>query len=153
MKTIATNKTAHRDYEILKTYEAWIVLLGHEVKSLKTMKCSLREGIIKESDKNLFLVGVDIPQYKHTSVKQIGYYESKRRRKLLLNKRELAKIIIRTQQDKLQIIPLKIYIGKYGKLKVAIWLAKRLRKVMKKQKIKEKDQARQMDKSMKHLGI
>jgi tmRNA-binding protein len=57
------------------------------------------------------------------------------------------------QQERLQLIPIKVYIGKYGKIKIQLWLAKRLRKIMKKQVKKEKDQARQMDRSIKQLWL
>jgi tmRNA-binding protein len=63
---------------------------------------------------------MDIPLYRHASLRQVGYYESKRRRKLLLNKAEITKIIIKMQQDKLHLIPLQVYIGKYGKIKIQI---------------------------------
>lgn len=96
---------------------------------------------------------MDVPLYRHASLAQVGYYEPKQRRKLLLTKREIAKIVIKTQQESLHIIPLQIYIGKYGKIKVQIALAKRLRKVMKKQHLKEQDKARQMDRAIKRMGM
>ncbi len=153
MKIITKNKRAYHDYDILKTYEAGIVLAWHEVKSIKASQCNIREAIVKASDKELFLIGMDVPLYKHSSLAQIGNYQSKHRRKLLLKKREIAKIIIKAQQDKLHIIPLQIYIAKYGKIKIQIWLAQRLRKVMKKQQLKEKDQARNMDKNIRNLNL
>ncbi len=145
MKTIATNRTARFNYELLETYEAGIVLKGTEIKSVRLGKVSIQDSYIR-LDKNLeaFIIDMHISPYHHGTHYN---HEEKRRRKLLLNKRELIKINNRVVKDQLTVIPTKIYI-KDGLCKLEIAVAKGKKQYDKRQSLKEKDMKDRMKKTM-----
>lgn len=94
---------------------------------------------------------MDIPLYEKTSYALVGGYEPKGKRKLLVTKKELAKIASTLDTSWIVMLPLEIFINKRGLIKIKIWVAKRMRKIEKKQVLKEKDIKRQMDREIKHL--
>ncbi len=115
------NRKARHDYQIEETFEAGIVLVGTEVKSLRDGKASLSDsyGLVKEEE--LFLVNAHISPYTHS---KYDNHEPTRTRKLLVHKNEIRRLWGKTQQRGYTIIPLKIYFNKVGKAKLELGLAK-----------------------------
>jgi len=151
MKIISKNKIAYHDYSFEKEYEVGIVLKWHEVKSIKSWRVNLREAIVRIENGKPWICNMDIPLYEKTSAHLISWYQAKWKRKLLLNRREITRIIFLLEKPGTVIIPLEIFINKrwFIKLKIVTW--KLMKKVEKKQKIKDKDLERQMDREMKDI--
>jgi len=150
MKLISKNKIAYRDYQFEKDYEAWIVLLWHEVKAIKMWQVNIKDAIVRIQRWELWLKNMDVPLYKKTNPKLVPDYQQKWDRKLLMKKRELAKISALLDKPGNVLVPVSVYLNKRWliKLKISIW--KLMRKVEKKQTLKEKDIKRQMDKDMRN---
>ncbi len=146
MKPYITNSKAGFNYETLETYEAGLQLLGHEVKSLRLGHASIGESFIVNEDGELYLVKAYIPPYqiKNTS----PAYDSYRKRKLLVTKKELLEISRRKQEAGLTLIPLSLY-DKSGYLKLQFALARGKQKHDKRETIKKRDADRDMRRLMK----
>jgi SsrA-binding protein len=121
IKTITTNRRARHDYHIVDTYEAGIALEGMEVKSLREGKVSLQEGYARVENGEVFLYDVHISQYSKSSTQR---YDPKRRRKLLLNKREIRRLFGNTQHGGFTLVPLSMYFNDRGLAKVSLALAR-----------------------------
>lgn len=121
VKKITENRRAHHEYHVVTTYEAGIVLEGPEVKSLRTGKVSLQDGYAKVENGEMFLYDIHISPYTNSNLLR---YDPKRKRKLLLNKREIRKLFGRTQQSGFTLIPLSMYFSEKGIAKVSLALAK-----------------------------
>jgi len=135
---IATNKRAYFDYEILETYEAGIELKGFEVKAVKFGRINLAGSYVIIHNNQAWLLNADIPPYQPKNTP--ADYDSKRTRRLLLNKSEIKSLTGRTQEKGLTLVPLKVYTkGKGGKIKVEIGLAKSRKKVDKRELIKKRN--------------
>ena len=119
-KLIAQNKKARHDYHIDDTYEAGIVLQGTEVKSLRAGRASLVDGFAEVENGEVFLHQVHIPTYAQGTWTN---HEVRRRRKLLLNRHEIAKIESKVREKGFTLIPLSLYF-KDGRAKVEIGLAR-----------------------------
>jgi SsrA-binding protein len=119
-KLIAQNKKARHDYHIEDTYEAGLVLMGTEVKSLRMGRASLADGFIDIEDHEAWLHGVHIPEYTQGTWTN---HSARRKRKLLLNRHEIDKIERRVNEKGLTVIPLALYFLD-GRAKVEIALAK-----------------------------
>lgn len=140
---IATNKRAYFDYEILDTYEAGIELRGFEVKSVKTGRINLAGSYAIIRDNQIWLLNADIPAYQPKNAPPD--YDSKRTRRLLLNKPEIKNFIGRIQEKGLTLIPLKVYTkGRTERIKIEIGLAKSRKKFDKRELIKKRDIEREM---------
>ncbi len=148
MKIISKNKIAYRDYNFEKTYEVWIILLWHEVKSVKMWQINIKDAIVRIQDRELWIKNMDIPLYKKTSPILAPGYQAKRDRKLLVKKKELAKMSALTDQAWNVTIPLQIYINNKWLIKLEVGIGKLMRKVEKKQILKEKDIKRDMDREI-----
>ena len=135
----ASNPKAGFDYEILETIEAGIVLEGHEVKSIKTGKASIKGSYVKILNGEPFLVGATISPYQQANAP--GKYDPQRSRKLLLSKKEIADLTNSSQSKGTTLIPLKFY-PKKGKIKLLVGIAKGKKKYDKRETIKKKDVAR-----------
>ena len=120
-KKIANNRRARRDYHIIDTYEAGIALEGMEVKSLREGKVSIQEGYARVENGEVFLYDVHISLYSHSSLQR---YDSKRRRKLLLHKKEIRRLFGKTQQSGFTLVPLRMYFTRRGLAKVSLALAR-----------------------------
>lgn len=121
IKRITANRRAKHEYHVVDTYEAGIVLKGMEVKSLREGKVSLQDSYAKVENGEMFLYDAHIGQYSHsTSTK----YVPKRRRKLLLNKREIRRLFGKTQQSGFTLVPLSMYFAQNGFAKVSLALAR-----------------------------
>jgi len=150
MKIIAKNKRAYHDYDIQDNYSAGIVLLWHEVKSIKTQWVNITDATASIIDGALWLYGMDIQLYKKSSPVATGEYDPKRKRKLLVTQRELARISAATDRKGMILVPLQVFLSQRWLIKVKLWLGKLMRKVEKKQVLKEKSIDRQMKKEIKN---
>lgn len=119
-KLIAQNKKARHDYHIEHTYEAGLVLMGTEVKSLRAGRASLVDGFAEIENGEAWLLQVHIPQYTQGTWTN---HEARRRRKMLLNRHEIERIEHKLQSKGLTLIPLSLYF-KDGRAKVEIALAR-----------------------------
>ena len=119
-KLIAQNKKARHDYHIEDTYEAGLVLMGTEVKSLRAGRASLVDGFVDIDDHEAWLHGVHIPEYSQGTWTN---HAARRKRKLLLNRVEIDKIERRVNEKGLTIVPLSLYFLD-GRAKVEIALAR-----------------------------
>lgn len=153
MKVITKNRAAFHDYAIEKEYEAWLVLQWCEVKSIKTSYVNIKDSIVRLENKELWIVGMDIPLYKKTSYALVPGYQPKGKRKILVNKKELAKISSALDVSWTVLLPLELFLTNHGRIKIKLWIARLMRKVEKKQILKEKDVKRQMDREIKGMKI
>jgi len=151
MKIISKNRHAYHDYQIDKEYEVGIILKWHEVKSIKGSHVNIKDSIIRLNDKELWIMNMDVPLYEKTSHVLVPWYEPKWKRKLLSTKKELAKISSALDKSWTIIIPLEIFINKKGLIKIKIGIAKLMRKVEKKQVLKDRDIKTQMDREIKSM--
>lgn len=135
------NKKAYFNYEILETFQAGIVLIGQEVKSIKNGRISLAGSYIILKEEEFFLIGANVPPYQPKNAPRD--YDPKRFRKLLLNKSEIRYLIGKSRQTGLTLIPLKVY-TKRQKIKLEFGLAKGKKKVDKREKIKKREIEREM---------
>ena len=149
MKVIATNKKAYHDYFILETYEAGIVLVGSEVKSIRLGNINLKDSYVSISQNSeMFLKNAHVKTYDKTTSFQL---DEKRDRKLLLNKTEIRKLNQQVKEKGLTIVPLKIYFsGQFVKLEIA--LVKGKHTYDKKETLKQKDTAREMQREIKNYS-
>ena len=144
-KMIANNKKAYHDYFILDTYEAGIALAGTEVKSLRMGKCSIKESFIRIEDGEVFIYGMHISPYEKGN---IFNKDPLRVRKLLLHKSEINKLIGKTKEKGMAIVPLKVHFSK-SLVKVEIGLAKGKKLYDKRDDIAKKDQKREAEREFK----
>lgn len=145
VKLIANNKKAYHDYFILDTYEAGIALHGTEVKSLRMGKCSIKESFIQIENGEVFIYGMHISPYEKGN---IFNKDPLRVKKLLLHKTEINKLLGKTQEKGMSIVPLKVYL-KGSLVKVEIGLAKGKKLYDKRQDITKKDQKREAEREFK----
>ena len=149
-KLIANNKKAYHDYFILDTYEAGIALHGTEVKSLRMGKCSVKESFIRVENGEVFIYGMHISPYEKGN---IFNKDPLRPKKLLLHKAEINKMLGKTKEKGMAIVPLKVYF-KGSLVKVEIGLARGKKLYDKRNDIAKKDQQReaQRDFKIRNLG-
>ena len=138
---LVSNRRAFHDYEILETFEAGIVLLGTEIKSLRNHGGSLQDAYIDFKGSELWLLQASIAPYNFGNIHN---HEERRPRKLLMHKNEMAKIRRLHEQKGLTLIPLSIFANKKGIAKVRFATAKGKRSYDKRAALKEKDQKRAM---------
>lgn len=150
MKIITKNKRAYHDYEFSKIYEAGIVLLWHEVKSIKSSHINITDAIAHLTNRELRLKNMDVPLYEKTSPNLVPGYEAKRKRKLLLNKWEIWRIAWALDKPGNTLVPLEVFLNKKGLIKLKVWVGKLMRKIEKKQVLKERDIKRQMERDIKN---
>ena len=149
MKILTENKKAYFDYEILEKFEAGLVLIGQEVKSIKTGKVSLRGSYVVLKNEEAYLIGANIPPYQPKNAP--ADYNPERSRKLLLNKSEIKHLIGKTKEKGLTLIPLKIY-TKNAKIKLAFGIGKGKRKADKRETIKKRETEKEIEKALKSRG-
>jgi SsrA-binding protein len=140
IRTVVSNRKARFEYEILDRIEAGIVLRGTEVKSVREGKVSLQESYASPKSGELWLEGCTIQPYSQGN---INNHEPSRPRKLLLHRRELEKLIQRTAEKGLTLVPLSIYF-KGSRLKVEIGVARGKKLYDKRESIKQRDTDRRM---------
>lgn len=138
-KVIALNRKARHEYEILDTMEAGLVLQGTEVKSLRAGQASIAEGYAEIRDGEAWLRGVTIPEYEQGTWTN---HAPTRPRKLLLHRREISKLIGKTKEGGLTLVPLALYF-KDGRAKIEIGLARGRKAYDKRRSIAERDVKRE----------
>lgn len=141
MRTIATNKKAKFNYEILERIEAGISLLGSEVKSVREGGISLKESHAEIKGGEVFLINCNISPYEAASRFN---HEPKRDRKLLLHRREIKRLTGKIQEKGLTLVPTKVFFNDKGKVKVEVSLAKGKRAYKKREVIRERDRDREL---------
>lgn len=148
MKTIAQNKKAFHDYEILDKFEAGIALVGSEVKSIRAGRVSLKDAFVEIHDNEAFLLRCHISPYLQAN---IFNHEPERKRKLLLHGREIHRLDQKVKARGFSIVPLQVFLTDKGLVKVEIALVRGKREYEKKQKLKERDIQREMDRDVQRL--
>ncbi len=146
-QTIADNRKAHFDYEILDKFEAGIVLKGTEVKSLRLGGVSIKESYVGVKDNEIWLFNTNISEYQQASPKM--QHDPKRPRKLLLHKREINKIMGAVARQGMTVIATKIYFNEHGKAKIEIALAKGKQLHDKRETEKKRDWGKQKQRLLK----
>ena len=139
-KTVASNRKARHDYEILETYECGIALTGDEVKSLREGRASLTEAYARVRDGEAWLEGMHIPPYEQGDKRA---HLPMRPRKLLMHRREIDHLFTKQQELRLSLIPMRVYFT-HGIAKVEIGLGRGKRQFEKRQSIAKRDQEREI---------
>lgn len=143
-KIVADNRKAFHDFHILERMEAGLVLTGTEIKSARSGKVQLRDSYAEVRDGEAWLINAHISPYTHGNV---WNHEPTAKRKLLLHKREIAKLLGNTREKGLSLIPLKMYL-KGDRLKVELALAKGKKEHDKREALQAKEQEREAKKAM-----
>ncbi|MFR4175824.1 MAG: SsrA-binding protein SmpB [Lactococcus raffinolactis] len=142
---VAQNKKAHYDYEITETFEAGIVLTGTEIKSVRQARINIRDGFARVRNGEVWLSNVYISPFDEGNIWNV---DPTRSRKLLLHKKQIAKIEAEISQAGMSFVPLRVYI-KDGFAKVLMGLAKGKKNYDKRETIKRKEQNRDIAKQLK----
>jgi SsrA-binding protein len=148
-KLIASNKTAHRDYEITDTYEAGIVLTGTEVKALRAGKANLKDSYAVVNEDEIFLREMHVGHYDHGNRYN---HDPLRPRKLLLHKREIRRLYGKSREKGLSLIPLRLYF-KNSVVKVEIGVGKGKKLHDRRQDIKRREERRDISRTFKSKMI
>ncbi len=147
-KLIAQNRKARHDYTIIDTYEAGLALQGTEVKSLRAGRASLVDGYGTIRNGEVWLEGVHIPEYTEGSWTN---HEPRRSRKLLMHRMEISRLIGKTEETGVTLVPLSLYF-KDGKAKVELALAKGKRAYDKRRSLADRDAQREVERAFSHRG-
>lgn len=145
---VATNRKARHEYEIEDTYEAGLVLVGPEVKSLRNGGCSLADGYALIRNGEALLRGVHIAPYKQGSIHNV---EPNRDRRLLLHRREITRLVTKTKERGYTIVPLRIYF-KRGFAKIELGLGKGKKTYDKRRKLREQDEKKRTQNALKRYS-
>ncbi|MER6001282.1 SsrA-binding protein SmpB [Nonomuraea sp. NPDC051941] len=145
-KVIAQNKRARHDYLLEDTFEAGLVLQGTEVKSLREGRASLVDGYASIDGDEAWLLNVHIPEYSQGTWTN---HAARRKRKLLLHRKEIDKLAAKTKEGGLTIVPLTLYF-KDGRAKVEIALARGKKDWDKRQSLAEQQAKREMARALRH---
>ncbi|WP_156754191.1 SsrA-binding protein SmpB [Actinokineospora pegani] len=143
-KVIASNRKARHDYAVVDTYEAGMVLVGTEVKSLREGRASLVDAFATVDDGEIYLRNLHIPEYTQGTWTN---HEPRRTRKLLLHKGEILRLVGKIKENSLTLVPLSLYF-KDGKVKVELALAKGKKSYDKRQDLAKRDANREIAKTM-----
>ena len=145
MKIVCQNRKAYHDYEILETYEAGMVLVGTEVKALREGRANLKDSYVIIKEGEAWLLNCHISPYSHGNIMN---HDPTRTRKLLFHKSELKKLMGKVAQKGYTLVPLKIYFkGPWAKVEVA--LARGKKQYEKRDRIKEREARREIERAMK----
>lgn len=141
---MATNRRARYDYDIEETFEAGMVLTGAEVKSLRAGRASLTEAYARVSDGEVWLENLHISPYAQAAVRD---YDPLRSRKLLLHRQQIERLIGKTQESGVTLIPMRLYF-KRGLAKLQLGLGRGKRRYEKRQAIAEREHRREMERAL-----
>ena len=147
-KVVAQNKKARHDYTIVDTIEAGLVLTGTEIKSVRAARINLKDGFAQIKKEEAWLVNVHIAPYEE---RNIWNQDPTRTRKLLLHKKQIAKLEGEVKGTGMTLVPLKVYL-KDGFAKVLIGLAKGKHDYDKRESIKRREQERDLKRTMKSIN-
>jgi len=142
-RAVATNRRARFDYEILERVEAGIVLTGSEVKSLRQGRASLSESFARVQDGEMWLENMHIPPYEQGEKRG---YDPRRRRKLLLHRSEIDRLLGKTAERGLALVPIRVYFS-HGLAKVELGLGRGKRAYEKRQAVLEREHRREMERA------
>lgn len=145
-KVVATNRKAHHDYFIEEKFEAGIVLKGTEVKSLRDRRVNLQDSYAAVKEGEVFLHHCHISPYSHGNMMN---HDPIRTRKLLLHRKEINKLLGKTKQKGLTLIPLRIYFSDQGRAKVELGLAKGKKQHDRRESIKTREAGREVERAIK----
>lgn len=145
VKIVATNRKAFHEYFVSDTFEAGLVLAGSEIKSIRAGRVSLQDGYVLFEQGEAWLVNVHIAQYDPASRQN---HDPKRRRKLLLHRREIDRLAGKVQEKGFTVIPTRLYL-KDSRAKVEIGLARGKKLYDKREAIAKRDSQRQVDRALK----
>jgi len=148
-KIVAENRKARFNYEILDTYEAGLVLTGTEVKSLREGKANIAESYASDEDGEIWLINSYLPEYLQANRFN---HETRRRRKLLLSKREIHRLRNAINREGMTLVPLKVYFNDVGRAKLELALAKGKKLHDKRETEKERDWNRQKGRLLRDRG-
>ena len=148
-KVVAENRKARFNYEIVDTFEAGLVLKGTEVKSLREGKANIAESYASDEDGEIWLINSYLPEYLQANRFN---HEPRRRRKLLMTKREINRLRAAVNREGMTLIPLKIYFNDRGRAKMELALAKGKKLHDKRETEKERDWNRQKTRLLKTGG-
>lgn len=148
-KVVAENRKARFNYEIVDTYEAGLVLTGTEVKSLREGKANISESYATDEGGEIWLINSYLPEYLQANRFN---HETRRRRKLLLSKREVNRLQGAVNREGMSLVPLKIYFNERGRAKLELALAKGKKLHDKRETAKERDWNRQKNRLLKERG-
>jgi SsrA-binding protein len=143
-RSVATNRRARRDYDILERMEVGIMLTGSEVKSLRGGKGSLSESFARVHDGEVWLEGMHIPPYEQGEKRG---YDPVRPRKLLLHRGEIARLIGKSAERGLTLVPLRVYFT-HGLAKVELGLGRGKREYEKRRSVAEREAKREIERAM-----
>jgi SsrA-binding protein len=144
-ESLASNKKAYHNYQILETFEAGIALMGTEVKSIREGKVDIKESLIRIRDEEAFLVGCHVHPYSHGN---IANHDPIRTRKLLLHKREIRRLVGKVQEKGLTLVPTRFYL-KNGRIKLEIALARGKKLHDKREALKNREAGREIERALK----
>ena len=146
-RTIATNRRARHEYEILETLEAGLVLRGTEVKSLRAGQVNFKDSYATVKQSEMWLLGCHIPPYSHGTD---ANHDPERDRKLLLHGREIRRLVGKIAERGLTVVPLKMYF-KSGRAKIEIGLARGKKLHDKRATLRDRQTRREMDKAAREV--
>lgn len=147
MANFAENKKAKFDYEILEEYEGGLELLGHEAKSIRIKGADISNAHVLVRGGEVYLVGASIPRYQNTA--QLEKYDPERNRRILLNKKEILSLTNEESKKGLTVVPISLY-NKGRLIKIRFAVVKGKKKFDKREKIKERDTKRDMERTLKN---
>lgn len=146
-KVVALNRKARHDYEILEKIEVGVVLLGSEVKSLREGRVNLKDSYATVRGGEVWLTSCHITPYRNATHQN---HDAERERKLLLHRREIARLTGKTVEKGLTLVPLSVYFTG-GRVKIELGLARGMKKYDKRAVIRERDQKRELERDFKNL--
>jgi SsrA-binding protein len=148
-KTVAENRKARFSYEVLDTYEAGLALTGTEVKSLREGKANIQESYASVEGGEIWLINSYLPEYLQGNRFN---HEPRRRRKLLLKKREMARLAQGVEREGMTMVPLRIYFNERGRAKLLLGLARGKKLHDKRETEKARDWGREKARLLKERG-
>ena len=148
-KTVAENRKARFSYEVVETYEAGLALTGTEVKSLRLGQANIQESYASVEGGEIWLINSYLPEYLQGNRFN---HEPRRRRKLLLNKKEMAKLAQAVEREGMTMVPLKIYFNDRGRAKLLLAIARGKKLHDKRETEKKRDWAREKGRLLKERG-
>ena len=147
INAVAENRKAYFQYEILETFQAGIVLLGQEVKSIRLGRMQLQGSHVALKGNEVFLVGATIPPYQPKNTPES--YNPEHSRKLLLQKHEISYLAGKSKERGLTLIPLKVYTGTRGTIKIELGLARGKKEKDKREELKKREVKREIERAFK----
>ncbi|WNE40187.1 MAG: SsrA-binding protein [Mycoplasmataceae bacterium] len=138
-KIIAQAKKNLHDYKIIERFTAGMVLTGGEIKSLRNNQASISEAYVGSQQQELYIINMHVASYKNAPIRNSKNNDTRRKRKLLLNKKEINELIGIMKAKNYVLVPLQLFITEKGWAKLEIALAQHLRKYQIKEKVKEKE--------------